>query len=108
MAAVVILLYLGYMFIHLNELPEVTCLKPLPGCQNLDLSWLSTSWAGLLYNGAALAIVLLMGGEYTYVQYLTAYLVASYAFSAKFFYCGRGSVWCWFTALLPLVARIIA
>lgn len=106
-ASVVILFYVSFMLLNLNNQKEYNALSPTPKCKHISLQW----WediknSGLIYILALMAIFLLLLRPYNVCLFITSYLIITLVISSVFYSCGYGSMWCWLVVPFPIFLGI--
>lgn len=101
-SAIIILVYIGYFFNHLNTQKEYTCIKKKENCSSLNLAWwedLKTQW---VYFTTMLLITFLLSDLSPAVIFTIIYSVVTLIISNRFYSCGSASMWCWLAVPFPL------
>ena len=106
-ASVLILVYISYLFLKLNNGKEYNCIKPSTNCSHLNLKWWDDfTGGGYLYTFVLVAILLLLFRPLGLSLFVIAYILITVLLSMIFYSCGAPSIWCWFAVPLPIFVAI--
>lgn len=102
---VIIMAYIGYFFNYLNSNKEYVCITKPENCTALNLAWWvhGMEW---VYFVPMVLIVLLLSDYSAPIIFTFIYSVITLIYSAKFYWCGAPSMWCWFAVPFPLLLLI--
>jgi hypothetical protein len=106
-ASIIILLYISYMLLKFNSVPEYTKLNPSEKCINMNLKWWNDiPISGIIYCFTLFTLILLLLplklGIIT-----SLYIFIALFISQKFYSCGQPSIWCWLVVPMPIIIALI-
>ncbi len=106
-ASVLIIVYMSFMLVKFNEVPEYTQLEPSKECCNLNLKWWQDiPYSGLIYCFTLFSIILLLFSPFKLAMFISAYIFIALIISMKFYSCGQPSIWCWLVVPLPIIVAL--
>ena len=108
-SSVIILIYICYMFVKVNETSEYKCTKPSQNCAQLNFKWWQDfGLGGPLYLISLFSILILLTTWNKLNMFVIIYTALSLLFSSIFYSCGTPSMWCFFAVPFPIFLGLVA
>lgn len=103
---VIIMAYIGFFFHYLNSNKEYVCTTKPEHCTAFNLAWWVHGSTDVVYFVTLILMLLLLSNYSAPIIFTFLYSVITLLYSAKFYWCGAPSMWCWFVVPFPLFLLI--
>ena len=108
-SSVAILIYMCFMLIKLNSVPEYTCIKPSTSCPSLNLKWWNDMKKSGIFYCITLALIILCLFRPMNISIFSCSFIFIALFLSSLFYICNGNVasmWCFFVVSFPIFLSI--